>query len=186
MNDRIKELEKQMYDLSQELIAEREKAVPQPVENFHFETAEGPVSLSSLFGDKKELIVIHNMGKTCNYCSLWAETLQSTIPFVETRAAYVLVNPNSPAEQKEFAASRGWKFPMVTDATGEFTKAMGYLTDDGHWGPGCSAFVRNDDGSISRTGTTEFGPGDAFAPIWHFWSLLPGHYESWEPPIPTK
>jgi len=31
------------------------------------------VRLSSLFGSNKDLILIHNMGRQCSYCTMWAD-----------------------------------------------------------------------------------------------------------------
>ena len=31
------------------------------------------IKLSQLFGTKKDLILVHNMGKSCPYCTMWAE-----------------------------------------------------------------------------------------------------------------
>ena len=34
---------------------------------------DGEKRLSDLFGDADDLILIHNMGKGCPYCTLWAD-----------------------------------------------------------------------------------------------------------------
>ena len=39
--------------------------------------------------------------------------------------------------------------------------------------PGVSAFSKDGDGRIFRVGRAEFGPGDNFCAIWHFFELLP-------------
>jgi hypothetical protein len=77
--------------------------------------------------------------------------------------------------------ARGWTYPMATDATKEFTSAMGFWNEKEGWWPGCSTFRRNADGSIVRTGRAIFGPGDAFCPPWHFFSLLGIQEGDWEP-----
>jgi predicted dithiol-disulfide oxidoreductase (DUF899 family) len=42
---------------------------PEPVQDYDFVTPKGMVSLSGLFGDKSDLIVILNMGKACPSCT---------------------------------------------------------------------------------------------------------------------
>jgi predicted dithiol-disulfide oxidoreductase (DUF899 family) len=44
-----------------------------------------------------------------------------------------------------------------------------------------SAFHRNDDGTVVRTGKAIFGPGDDFCALWHLLDLLPGGPKGWEP-----
>src|SRR6188768_1317235 len=68
------------------------------------------VKLSEMFGDKENLILIHNMGKSCSYCTLWADGFSGITYFMEKKAAFALVSPDAPEVQKEFANSRGWKF----------------------------------------------------------------------------
>jgi predicted dithiol-disulfide oxidoreductase (DUF899 family) len=181
MTDQITALEKQIDELNEELFKLRAAAPAQPVEDFTFQSESGPVKLSELFGDKNELILIHNMGRGCDYCTMWADGFESMRRHLESRAAFVLVSPQTPDKQAEVRAERGWTYRMVQDADKEFTKAMGFLTDKEGWWPGTSVFVKNADGTISRTGKAIFGPGDAFCAPWHFFSLLPGGAGDWEP-----
>ena len=46
---------------------------PELIADYTFATADGPVRLSQLFGDKDTLFVIHNMGRTCPNCTMWAD-----------------------------------------------------------------------------------------------------------------
>lgn len=154
----------------------------EPVENYVFQGWDGKITLAELFGGKNELILIHNMGKQCNYCTLWADGFQGFYKHLKTRAGFVLANHNSPAEQKEFAKSRGWEFPMVSAAGTSFAKDMGFLSDDGSlMNPGVSIFQKNEAGEIFRTTSAGFGPGDLFAGIWHLFDLLPGGPGNWQP-----
>lgn len=182
MSDRIQELEKQIYDLNQELFRARAEGTPETVSpEFAFETAAGTVRLADLFGNKNELVLIHNMGKSCSYCTMWADVLEGSKKHLETRCALVLVSPDSPEDQRKLAAARGWTYRTVTDATKDFTSAMGFWTEENGWWPGASTFRKNADGSIVRTGKTIFGPGDAFCPPWHFFSMLGIDEEQWTP-----
>ncbi len=181
MNEQIQTLERQIGELTEQLFAERAKAEPVPVADFKFETANGPISLFNLFGDKNELIIIHNMGKSCPYCTMWADGLMGSKRHIESRCALVVVSPDSHDVQAKLAAARGWTFLMVTDATKEFTTAMGYWNETDGWWPGVSTFRKDSSGSIVRTGKATYGPGDAFCPPWHFLSLLGIRDGEWTP-----
>lgn len=181
MNEHITKLETEIYELTQQLFKARAAADPEPISDFTFETKDGPRKLSELFGDKNELILIHNMGKSCSYCTMWADCLEGSKKHIETRASLVLISPDDPETQGKLAAARGWTFRTATDATKEFTSAMGFWTEAEGWWPGCSTFRRNQDGSVVRTGRAIFGPGDAFCPPWHFFSLFGIADDPWAP-----
>jgi predicted dithiol-disulfide oxidoreductase (DUF899 family) len=69
----------------------------------YIELFTGSVQLSDLFGEHEDLIVIHNMGVSCPYCTLWADGFNGLIRHLEDRAAFVMVSPDPPDIQKEFA-----------------------------------------------------------------------------------
>jgi len=73
---------------------------------------------------------------------------------------------------------------MASGAGGEFIRAMGFDQgengESSYW-PGISAFHRNTDGSIVRTGKDIFGPGDDYCPPWRMFDLLEGGAGDWEP-----
>lgn len=131
------------------------------------------VSLSAMFGDKKELIVIHNMGRSCGYCTMWADGFNGSYKHIERKAAFALVSPDAPDIQKAFAEDRGWGFKMYSGAGTSFIKDMGYVTDAGLYWPGASVFLKDDNGKITRESKTFFGPGDNFCSVWHFYDMLP-------------
>ncbi len=91
-----------------------------------------------------------------------------------------MVSPDSPEVQREFAASRGWRFRMVSSQGDTFTEDMGFLMKEGYW-PGVSAFRRDPDGQIFRVSRSFFGPGDDFCSVWPLFDLLEGCAGEWEP-----
>jgi predicted dithiol-disulfide oxidoreductase (DUF899 family) len=131
------------------------------------------VLLSQLFADKNELIVVHNMGKSCSYCTLWADGFNGVSYFIEKKAAFALVSPDPFDVQREFADSRGWKFRMYSGAATTFIKDMGFQDSEGRYMPGVSVFVKNSDGSMRRTIRDYFFPGDWYCSVWHLFDLLP-------------
>jgi predicted dithiol-disulfide oxidoreductase (DUF899 family) len=153
---------------------------PQPVSDYTFETTDGPTRLADLFGVKDDLIVIHNMGTGCAYCTLWADGFNGLYPHLANRAAFFVCSPDAPETQRRFAAARGWHFPMVSHRETSFAADMGYRSETGGWLPGVSVFRRDED-RIVRVANTGFGPHDEFCAMWHFLDLLPGGAEGWSP-----
>ena len=157
---------------------------PQEVKDYELASTEGPVRLSQLFDGHEDLILIHNMGVSCSYCTLWADGYNGLHPHVVTRAGFAVSSPDRPTVQRKFAESRGWKFPMVSHAGTSFAADMGYVSAKGGWMPGVSVF-RRDGGTILRVSDTGFSPGDDFCTLWHFFDLLPGGVGEW-PASPKK
>src|SRR3954463_7424669 len=145
---------------------------------------ERDMRLSELFGAKDDLIVVHNMGRRCAYCTLWADGFNGLVPHLENRAAFVVVSNDPPAVQKEFATSRGWKFRMASSAGTSFFADMGFLPKPDEIWPGASVFRRDRaTGAITRVGKTFFGPGDDFCALWHLFDLLHGGDNGWQPKL---
>lgn len=166
------ELRRKMRDLQQSI-------EPQAVEDYTLASLDGGVRLSTLFGDKNHLFVIHNMGAACRYCTLWADGFNGILPHLEDRAAFVVCSPDTPEQQKRFAESRGWRFRMLSHQGTTFAEDMGYHSEDG-WMPGVSVFAKKD-GRIVRVSDTGFGPGDDFCALWHFFDLIPEGAGDWGP-----
>jgi predicted dithiol-disulfide oxidoreductase (DUF899 family) len=126
---------RQITDIRQKMRAALAEIEPQEVADYEFTTPEGTVRLSDLFGDHEDLMVVHNMGSSCPACTLWADGYNGLHHQVITRTAFAVSSPDPPAVQRQFAASRGWKFPMVSHAETTFAADMGYRTQSGRWRP---------------------------------------------------
>jgi predicted dithiol-disulfide oxidoreductase (DUF899 family) len=178
----IQELQEQIEGLKQQLSELRRQLPPEPVLDYDLRRSDGsPVKLSGLFGDRDDLLVVHNMGKGCVYCTLWADGFNGLLPHIENRTAFVVVSPDEPEIQREFATSRGWSFDMASAAGSNFIEELGYYNADEGYYPGVSAFHRQPDGSIVRTSKDIFGPGDDYSPPWRLFDLLLGGAGEWEP-----
>ena len=156
---------------------------PEQIEDYEFTTTTGTARLSQLFGDCDELILIHNMGSGCVYCTLWADGFNGLIDHLEDRAAFVLTSPDSPDHQRDFAASRGWRFRMVSHEDTSFAADMGYYIEEGEYPgfhPGVSVF-RKDGDRLLRLSDTSLGPNDDFCAAWHLYNLFPEGPDGWEP-----
>ncbi|HYB10759.1 MAG TPA: DUF899 family protein [Alphaproteobacteria bacterium] len=170
--EEIAEIRKKMRDAQSAI-------EPEVTKNYRLAAADGPVSLSDLFGRQDTLIVIHNMGAGCRFCTLWADGFNGVYDHLQSRAAFVVASPDAPDQQRKFAVSRGWRFPMVSYQGSSFGEDMGYRTDDGAR-PGVSVFKRDGD-KIVRVSDTSFGPGDDFCSVWHIFDLIPEGAAGWQP-----
>lgn len=160
----------------------RRKFPAEQIDDYQFLDIDSrKVSLHSLFGDKDDLIVIHNMGKSCSYCTMWADGFNGVRHHLENRAAFVLVSPDAPDILKEFAKSRDWGFNVLSNSGGAFTKDMGYESTDGSPLPGVSTFHRDADGNVSRIAHSPFGPGDDFCAVWNLFDMLKDGTNNWQP-----
>lgn len=153
---------------------------PQEVNDYAFSTVGGKVRLSELFGGKSDLFMIHNMGSSCPYCTLWADGYNGIYHHLANRAAFVVTSPDAPAVQQKFAQGRGWRFPMVSHQGATFAEDMGYGSAKTGWYPGVSVF-RRDRARILRVSDAGFSPGDDFCALWHTLDLLPEGAGEWRP-----
>lgn len=183
-DNQIDELEYQLQDLKQQLAQLRRERPREEVRDYQLLDSEGrEASLSSLFGDRSRLILVHNMGRDCSFCTMWADGFTGLLPHLRSRAAFVLTSPDKPEAQKEFVRSRGWNFPVYSTAGTSFTADMGFDDEKEGLMPGVSVFTKETDGKIYRVSRAEFGPGDDFCPVWHFFDLLPEGVDGWEPKL---
>jgi len=179
---------KDIEALQGELRALQAKVQPQAVDDYVLAGWNGPVRLSELFGDRRDLIVIHNMGAGCPSCTMWADGFNGVYDHLAARAAFVVASPDQVEAQKRFAASRGWRFPMVSYDGGRFAEDMGFRhrdddpTDEamGGWNAGVSIF-RRDGGRIWRVSDAEFGEGDGFCVVYSLFDLFPEGGLTWQP-----
>ncbi|MCP5433152.1 MAG: DUF899 family protein [Alphaproteobacteria bacterium] len=153
---------------------------PEAVEDYVLQGRDGPVRLSELFGGHEDLILVLNMGAGCRYCTLWADGFNGVYPHLASRAAFVVASPDPPDAQARFAASRGWRFPMVSHRGTSFAADMGYTSQTGAPQPGICAFQRKD-GRLVRVSDLGAGPYDDLCAVWHLFDLFPEGAKGWQP-----
>lgn len=182
MNETITKIQMEVLDAKQRLRDAIASAEPERVDDWELLNLNGhPVRLSELFGEKSELLLIHNMGKGCSYCSLWGDAMIGIAPHLEQRCSFVLCSNDAPEVIQEFRELRGWDYQCVSGAGSGFAAAMGYENGKGGPLPGVSAFHKQADGTIVRTGDSPFGPGDDFCGVWPMFDLLKDGKSEWEP-----
>ena len=177
---KIRKLEAKLLVAQEKLAVLKRKAPRVAVEDYTLQTPGGPVLLSAFFEGKRDLIVVHNMGRSCRYCTLWADGLNGVYPHLADRAGFVVVSPDAAAVQKKFAESRGWRFPMASGRGSTFIEDMGFLPAPDEPRPGVSTF-RRVGRKIVRVASAPFGPSDPFCAVWHLFALLADGIDDWQP-----
>lgn len=175
----IEEVEREIFELSNKLSKLRQAAVPMPVPDYHFETFDGAAALSELFGNKRHLLAIHNMGQGCRYCTLWADGLNGLLHHLESAFAVVLLSPDPPQLQRDLANSRGWRFRLASHGGGKYISEQSVMAGHNNM-PGAVVYERSEDG-ILRRNSVAFGPGDLFCPVWHLLPLAGMDTGKWTP-----
>jgi predicted dithiol-disulfide oxidoreductase (DUF899 family) len=177
----LRKAEKALAKAKATVVKLKRSGAKEPVMDYVFRNhANEPVRLSQLFGHKKELILVHNMGRQCRYCTLWADGFTGLTKHLQDRAAFALESADSPKVQKAFYQSRGWNFNMCSSEGSTFKQDMGFADAERGPMPGVSVFVKKN-GKILRTASDGFGPGDDYCAAWHFLDLLPGGARGWQP-----
>lgn len=177
----IASIQKEIEQKRRHILELRAKLAPEPLIDYVLKGHNGAdVALSSLFDERDELLVVHNMGKRCVYCTLWADGFNGLALPLNDRVPFVVVSPDAPEVQKEFAESRGWKFNMLSAAGTTFTKDLGFEPEPFTYMPGVSALMRKE-GKLYRVNYDYFGPGDTYCAAWHLFDLLPKGSNGWQP-----
>jgi predicted dithiol-disulfide oxidoreductase (DUF899 family) len=177
---RISELSRKLIRERQELVGLLRETAIGPVDDYEFRDLDGSaVRLSDLFGERSDLIVVQNMGVDCSYCAMWADGFNGIVDHLRNRAGFAVCMPESPETVRAFAASRSWRFPVVSSANNSFKKDLGFGDASTGYMPGVSTFARSG-GVIRNVANDEFQPGDVYCPTWHLFELLDLERE-WHP-----
>ena len=175
----IAEIESEIFELTVKLGKLRKAAAPMPVPDYQLETLSGEKSLSGLFGGKRHLLAIHNMGQGCRYCTLWADGINGLLQHLEAALSVVLLSPDPPQIQRNFANSRGWRFRLASHGGGKYIKEQ-TVTEGQNNIPGAVVYERSEN-EILRRNSVHFGPGDLFCPVWHLLPLAGMDAMNWTP-----
>jgi len=167
-------------------------------EDYVFESADGPVRISQLFGNKDTLVIYSMMfapqrERACPMCTAMLTSWEGTARNLRERVA-LAVTARSPIERLlGFKTERGWKnLRIYSDTAGNYTRA--YVSPDDDDMPALNVFAR--DGSTIR----HFWSGEMSGemadprqdprgapdldPLWTILDLTPaGRGESWYPQL---
>jgi len=179
MTDDVAQLEQQIFDLTTKLNAARAAQTPVEIPDYDFDTLTGPTTLRTLFAGKDRLLVIHNMGQGCRYCTLWGDGINGFIPHLESALSVVMVSKDPPEVQQRFANSRQWRMRMASHGGGAYQAEQVAYGDESN-APGVACYERKDD-TIYRLSSAAFGPGDLYCSMWNFLALAGLDAATWTP-----
>ncbi len=142
---------------------------------YRFDSPEGALTLSDLFGPRRQLIVQHFMfapdwEKPCKSCSFWADGFDGVVAHLAQRDTAFVAVSRAPLEKLQARKRQmGWTFPWVSSGDSDFnydfsvsfrdedlkagTATYNYAPKHGPMTdlPGLSAFVKGDDGAVHHT-----------------------------------
>ena len=175
---KIIDLERKIGELTAELTALRRANPGRPVPDYTFQTQDGEATLRDLFGDRDQLLVIHNMGEGCRYCTLWADGFNGLLPHLESAVAVVLVSKDHPrcSGGSPTRAAGGSDSPPMAAGTTSASKA--YSREEATTrGPCCTTAMATPFSAGTRAcsapATCTARCGDCLA--WRGWTQLTGH-----------
>ena len=173
------DLEQQIAELTQKLNGLRKASTPVEIPNYTFNTVNGETTLLDLFGDKDKLLMIHNMGQGCRYCTLWADGFNGLLTHLESVMSVVLVSKDSPETQRRFANSRGWRFHLASHGGGDYIQEQAVIDGSANE-PGAVVYEREGT-KVYRKNNCTFGPGDIYCSMWSLLGLAGLGEEDWTP-----
>ena len=167
-------------------------------EDYAFESPNGAVHLSQLFGDKATLVIYSMMfgpqrERACPMCTAMLTSWDGTARNLRERVA-LAVTARSPIERLlDFKKERGWQnLQMYSDIKGDYTRA--YVSAEDGDVPGLSVFTRRDgavrhfwsgemSGEMADPGQDPRGAPD-LDPLWTILDLtLTGRGATWYPKL---
>ncbi len=178
-NAEIQVLEAQIFELTAKLNALRQAEPGDEIPNYALKSLAGDTTLLDLFGDRDTLLVIHNMGQGCRYCTLWADGFNGFLPHLEAAMSVVLVSKDAPEVQRRFALSRGWRFRLASHGGGRYITEQTVQAGAGNM-PGAVVYTREGD-VIRRKNACVFGPGDIYCSAWNLLAMAGLGDGEWTP-----
>ena len=175
----ISDLEQQIFKLTSRLNELRKSNAGEKVPNYTFSTLQGETSLLELFGAHQQLLLIHNMGQGCRYCTLWADGFNGFLKHLESVMSVVLVSKDSPELQRQFANSRDWRFRLASHGGGDYIREQ-TVAEGVENMPGAVVYERDGD-TITRKNDCVFGPGDIYCSMWSLLALAGRGESDWTP-----
>src|SRR5258708_30389314 len=93
LRKKIPRLEDGLVRQNEKLAALKRRLPPLEVKDYLLAGPDGRVHLSELFRGKKDLVVVHNMGRSRRYCTMWADGFNGLRHHLAGRAGFALVSP---------------------------------------------------------------------------------------------
>ncbi len=153
--------------------------------DYRFEGPDGPVSLEDLFAGRRQLIVYRFFFEEgvngwpehgCRGCSFGADQVTHLAHLNARDTTYVRVSGAPQADLQRYAARMGWEDTPWYTLTDDFDEDFGVDQWHGH-----NVFLREDDGTITRTYFVNSRGDEGMGTVWSFLDITPfGRQEIWE------
>ncbi len=181
-SEKLAQLQKEIAEKQKEVLALLKTKNETDIANLTLQDQSGKnITVSELMGESRQMMIIHNMGKSCVYCTLWADGFTGVFEHMKNRIPTIFVSPDDPQTQKEFAESRGWNFDMYSANESTLLETINFKNEKGGAMPGVSIFTKEGD-QVFQTARDYFGPGDKYCSVWHLFDLLEDNEEvKWSP-----
>ena len=128
----------------------KSQSAPKSVSDYTLLDNDGKtVLLSDLFSRHKQLIILHNMGKSCPNCALWGDEFNGMLTHLERASAFSIIGPDDPSTQKRYRQERGWSAVLYSAQGSSLIKDLGFEDDEGDAEPGISVLQKSRDGKIT-------------------------------------
>ena len=191
LRDELRDAEIALRD-QRERVAELRRRLPleTAIEDQSFEEirdgARVPVRLSELFDDPEKTLVLmqfmygKKQDKPCPMCTLWADGYAGIVEHLRQRVNFAVLVAGDVGTFGDYARSRGWgTLRVVSAASSDLKRRIGFETADGSQMPGVSVFRREGVRIIhTYSACAELAEGqargmDLLSPFWHFLDLTP-------------
>lgn len=173
--------EKELTRLRDQIAHDRRALPWRRVENYVFDTTDGPKSLAELFNGRSQLLVQHFMfgpdwSQGCPSCSFMADHIDGMLIHLAHRdVTFVAVSRAPLRDLQQYRQRMGWRFDWVSSQGNDFNFDFGVSADPARQGagvtynygsepfegeelPGISVFHRNAAGEVFHTYST-YGRG---------------------------
>ena len=186
-----------------ERVSEQRRALPPgpPVTgDYRFDSANGPVGLADMFGEKQTLVTYSWMfgperERPCPMCTNFLSALNGVAPDLEQNVAVAVIARSPVDRMAEFARERGWRhLTYYSDPTGAYGRDYHSFIDGKEDIPALNVFSRKD-GTVRLFYGGEMGPDAAdpgqdprgapdLSPLWTLLDMTPeGRRPDWYPKL---
>lgn len=178
----IPKVEKEAVKAKEKLAKLRRRLPALEVEDYSLVGAGGEkVTLSSVFGEKDELILIHNMGKKCPYCTMVGGRVQWRPQAPGEPRGPCGRLPRPPGDPGPVRPKPGVEIQAGVEPGTALARDLGFQGSNGGYRPGVSVLRKERDGTLVRVSRARFGRGDDFSSVFSFFDLLPDGVGDWRP-----
>jgi len=184
--------------LQREEVARLRRELPMgpAIDDYAFDSSDGPVHLSELFTDPDRPLVLYHfmLGKrqdaACPMCSMWTDGWAAVTPHLRGNLDFAVVTAAPIDETLVLAEKRGWtSLRWLSAADSTFKLDVGGEDPDGNQMPFLSVYeLRDGVPHLTYSGGAHIDGDhwrgvDLLSPVWHFLDLTRQGRGEWMPSL---